>query len=72
VHREVVIGRATVTTARRTREDGLHVLSLVYETDEEKGEPVAEWVFPIQFRYDLPGAARLAVAQTLQQELRDQ
>jgi hypothetical protein len=65
VHREVIDGRMTVTTTRRTVDDGLHVESLVYEGDEAKGEPVAEWVFPFQMRYTLGDAARLAVRQTV-------
>jgi hypothetical protein len=64
INREVIEGHLTITQARRTSEDGLHVEALVYAGETEEGEPVAEWVLPIQLRYALSDAARLAVAQT--------
>lgn len=67
INREVIFGRATVTQARRfTKEEGggLYVQSLVYGGPKAEGEPVAEWVLPIQLRYALSDAAHLAVRQT--------
>lgn len=64
VHRQVIDGHLTVTQTRRTKEDGLHVESIVYAGETAEGEPVAEWVFPIQLRYALGDAAELAVRQT--------
>lgn len=64
INREVIDGHMTVTQTRRTKNDGLHVESLVYWGDKEEGRPVAEWVMPIQLRYTLSDAAHLAVAQT--------
>ena len=69
IHREVIRGRMTVTQARRTKEEGLHVESLVYAGSKAEGEPVAEWVLPIQLRYALSDAAKLAVNQTTFPEL---
>lgn len=69
VHREVVKGRLTVTEIKRTKEDGQHVLVLVYEGREEKGEPVSEWVLPMEVIYDYSIAAKLAEAQTPDKEI---
>jgi hypothetical protein len=67
INREVIYGRATVTQARRFPKDeggGLYVQVLVYGGSKAEGEPVAEWVMPIQLRYALSDAAHLAVRQT--------
>lgn len=64
VNREVIDGRATVAQARRTKREGLHVEVLVYPGPVAEGEPVAEWVMPIQLRYALSDAAKMAVHQT--------
>lgn len=54
--------------ARRTitprRPGYLYVEVLVYPTAKEEGEPVGEWEMPIQLRYHLAEAARLAELQT--------
>lgn len=41
-----------------------YVEAIVWQGEEATGEPLAEWELPYQLRYDLDGAARLAVAQT--------
>lgn len=64
VNREVIDGHLTITQARRNPQDGLHVESIVYASEIAEGEPVAEWVLPIQLRYHLSDAAHLAVRQT--------
>lgn len=63
VNREVIDGHLTITQARRNPQDGLHVESIVYAGETAEGDPVAEWVLPIQLRYNLSDAAHLAVRQ---------
>lgn len=63
-HKEVVNGRLTVTTIKRTREDGHHVYTEVYPTEEEVGEPTNGWVFPVPMIYDYSIAAHTAERQS--------
>lgn len=69
VHEEIIDGHMTVTRVRRAPKDGhkpgyIFVESLVYVGPVKVGEPVSDWELPHTYRYDLSGAARLAVAQT--------
>jgi hypothetical protein len=40
------------------------VETLVYPGPEEKGDPIAEWEFPYEMRFDFHEAARIGEAQT--------
>lgn len=58
VHEEVINGRLTVTTIKRTKEDGHHVNTLVYPGEDKDGEPEGDWIFPIPMIHDYSLAAR--------------
>lgn len=64
VHEKVINGRLTVTTLKRTKEDGHHVRTVVYPTSDKLEEPVGDWVFPVPMIYDYSIAARTAEWQT--------
>lgn len=63
VHRQVVKGRLTVTTTKRTE-----VITKIYPGAEEEGEPVDEWFFPIFLLYDYTIPVATAMKQTFPQE----
>lgn len=56
---EIVRGRLIEVRRRRS-----FVEAIVYPSTSNKDEPVAEWEFPISFRYDLGLAIRTAYHQT--------
>lgn len=48
----------------------LYVSTEIYSGPKEEGEPVAEWELPVQLRYSLDDAAKLAVANWKHSERR--
>jgi hypothetical protein len=64
VYVDVGIFEEKLKMVKRRRPGREFVEVLVWTGEEATGEPLAEWELPVQLRYDLDAAARLAVAQT--------
>lgn len=54
-----LFGRETTRQVTRRKKGHLYVEVLIYPTPKEEGEPIV-WVMPIEFRYSLHEAARIA------------
>lgn len=72
VETESLFGRKPLVRQVTRREKGyLYVEVLVYPFAKEEGTAVGEWEMPIQLRYDLGEAARIAALQQIDQEKRE-